>query len=517
MAWGPEGRQAISMAALQLARRKAPDAFLAGETSYEADMLRGAVDGVDVIRDQVPLNNDFQAVDAIYSQIQILRDARRRGAGSHFAYRMGVLSALVSEVMLPYGLIFDEDDRPMRNQVVADLEERVSSYYFSANKYDYHYVRSTKLYFDEKRVFQREDRILLAGDYESGRGQRGFLSEAGPVYFQRAVDAVADVWYTVLRIEGDAMDVIPSNRQMAKYYIDEVGYLLSVKKNMEYAGRAYRMFSEVNPGFGTAYVEIGDLYYGFGEGEGMARGVEEWKIAQRIPGDPRRMASQRLSKHYIGEGETFFRKSAGPESEESDLTDALRAFQFALEYDRTNQVAAKRISETSVAISERREQFDLQQKFIENAMGIIKHAERSRMEKDFGGALTSYNQALMLVESVSADFKDLHMAARDTSSDVKKELKSVVTEVIGAANESIEKGDNAMLSSNYDDAIKFYSAVRTIVSVIPGERGSINAQRRNELVETAETQIDEAELQRKRQEERKRTKDAPPNPFAGND
>ena len=497
-AWGQQARQAIALAALQLVRREVPDAFIAGEINYEQDLMSGAVDGAEIFGDDVPLYIDVQTVDAVGTEIQILREARARGAGSHFAYRMGVLSALVSDVILPFGFSYTEEEDVLRDQIRADLEKQVRAFSYSPLKGTFHYVRSPRLFFDAKRSFFHDDRRLLADEYARGRGYDGFLAEAGPVYFDRAVQAVADVWYTVFLEQGSPTDVKPSTRQLSFYYIDEIAYLLEVMKSMQYADRAYKLFEEINPSLWLAYVEIGDLFYEFGSEEGKLRAVEEWKIAQGVPGKARRLASQRLGAHFISEGERLFLRSLGPDALESDLPDALRSFGDALRFDRTNNEAARRISETSVAINERRQKYELQQRFIDNAMGIIKFAERSRMDKDFASAITSYNQALNLVELITPDFKNLHATGRETSSTIRKDIKSVISEVLDTASDTIERGDGKMLDTNYDEAINFYQLVERIVDVIPAEEGSINEQRKQDLIDTANGQISEARLEKKR-------------------
>ena len=197
----------------------------------------------------------------------------------------------------------------------------------------------------------------------------------------------------------------------------------------------------------------------------------------------------------------MFRKSAGPDALESDLPDALRAFQQALEFDRTNDEAAERIIETSEAISVRRRDYEMEQRFIDNAMGIIKDAERSRFDGDFAGAIFGYNQALNLVGLISTDFKNLHATARETSSTIRKDIKSVISEVLDAANIRIEEGEAQMLNGNYDEAIKYYNSVESIVNIIPAEKNDINFQRKQDLIDTANIQIREAEQMKKRQVE----------------
>lgn len=498
-AWGPQARQAIALGALQIVRRDVPDAFYGGDVNYEQNLMRGAVAGPEVLGEDVPLYNDVQTVDAIGTEIQILREARARGAGSHFAYRMGALSALVADVILPFGFGFTEEEDALRDQIRSDLERRVETFTYSPLRRALHYVDSPRLYFEAKRSFFHDDRRLIQDEYARGLGHSGFLTGAGPVYFDRAVQAAADVWYTVFREQDSRTDVKPSARQVSFYYIDEIAYLLEVMGSMEYAERAYGLFTEANPSLRMAYVEIGDLFYAFGTEESKLRAVEEWKIAQRVPGEACNLASQRLGAHFISEGKRLFIRSDGPDGIESDLPDALRSFQKALEFDRTNVEAANRITETSVAINVRRQDYEQEQAYIDNAMKVIKDAERSRMDKDFVSTIYSYNQALNLIELVTPKFKNLYVTAQDTSSAIAKDIKSVISEVIDSANVAIETGEEHMLNGNYDEAIRFYGLVEMIVDVIPAEEGSVNAQRKQDLIDTANGQVSEAKLARKRQ------------------
>ena len=510
MAWGPRAHQAVALAALQLARRQVPDAFMAGDVNYEINLLQGAADGVGVVGDVVPLYNDAQTVDAVGSEIQLLREARVRGAGSHFAYRMGVLSALVCDVILPHGFAFDEEEAALQEKIRADLETHLNVYSYSPSKRTYHYVRSPRLYFEAKRPFYQDDRQLITNEYARDTNYDGFLRQAAPIYFERAINAVVDVWYTVFKEEGAITDVKPSSRQLSLYYINEIGYLLDVMESMEYAERAYQIFREVNPDFARAYIDIGDLFYAFDTEESRLRAVKEWQIAQIVPGETRRLASQRLGEHFIGEGERLYALGDSVDALESDFPDALRAFESALEYDRTNNYAATQINRTSEAIRIRREKYDLQQRFLDYALKTIKEAERSRFDNDFVGAFTSYNQAAGLVELVTTDFKNIYASARETSSTIKKDIKSVIKQVLDTANNSIEDGDTEMLNSNFDEAIRYYNMVPAIVDVIPAEPGSIDEGFKQDLVDTAVGSIRDAQLGKKRQEEAAALRANPP-------
>lgn len=518
-AWGPRARQAIALAAVNLARQS----IKTSDVSYEADILRGAADGVSALGGNFPLGNDQQAIDAVGLEIIILREAIKNGGGSHAAYRLGGLAALVSELMVPYGLVYDEDERELAAEIEKDLEDHVSLFAFSPTHPKYRYLTNHRLYFEERRPFYEPDKEIIADDYRRGVGPRGLLRSAVRAYFDKSIEAVTDVWYTTLVIEPGTREYRPSSRQMAYYYISEMKYLLGVKQNPKFAERSYDLFQRYNPGLPMALVEIGDAFYSLGaeiqktaDDEAFQRGqiikqrgVEEWQKAQRIPGDSRVAAAQRLSKHFIEEGERLYAKGLSPEGKDTDLPDALDAFKTALEYDLQNDIAANRVTETTEQITARRNRHELEQRFLEQASAAVKTAERSAVEKDFGAALSSYSQAINALGQVTADFKDLNARARDEMNKINTAVKQVISDVYASANEAIEKGDAALINSNVDEAVRFYSSVETIVDVVPAEPGTPNASKKQDMINAAQNKIDEAEIQRKRLQQQQQQQTAP--------
>ncbi len=496
-AWGPRARQAIALASVNLVRQT----FTAGEIVYEADVLRGAADGIAALGDNVPINSDAQAIDAVALEIIILRESIRNGPGSYSAYRLGGLSALVSELMVPYGLVYNADERDVADQIEKDLEEHVAALAYSPSHRKYQYIMNHRLYFDDLRSFYNPDKEIIRDDYQRGKGKYGLLKSAARTYFDRSIGAVTDVWYTVLHIEPGTKDWRPSTRQMAYFYVNEIEFLLGVKKNFEASQRSYDLFQKYDPGLPMALIEIGDAYYGLGTDRGQERGVEEWDKAYRIPGEARDAASRRLAKHYIEEGEALFKRAQTPEGLDTDLTNARDAFTKALRYDLSNKIAAASVTDTTKAISAREQEYETQQKFFESAAGIVAAAERSAKDRDFGGALTSYRQALNGLQQVTPMFKDLSQKARDKTSEINNAVKQVISDVYASANESIEKGDGALINGDVDGAVKFYSLVEDIVDVVPAEEGSVGAQKKKDTIELARTKIDEAEIQRKRLEQ----------------
>lgn len=511
--WGLRGRKAITLAGLQLIRTEFRDAFKADASSYEVDLLKGAEAGVDVIRGLVPLGSDAEAVAAVSHEIQLLRQVRQYGTGSYFAYRMGVLSALTADVMQPFGLAYSDADRELKRRIDADLDRHVERFSFTAGRRNFVYIRNAQQYFSTQRTFYDDNRRNIIEDYRTGAGFNGFLSNGSRVYFEKAVAAVADAWYSVFRAQGDAADIAPSDRILTIYFVNEIAYLLGEKKNYAQAERVYRVFQRVNPGFMDTYEMIGDYFYAYGTPEARERAVREWLIAYGRPGDQRQRASQKLAKHFLDEGDRLFRRASTPAATNTDLDEALRMFQRALEFDRSSQLIGERINETTVAISERKARYELAQSFIDSALAVSKQADQNRLNEDFAGAILNYNKALGLLEKVGDEFKELSDIARRSEGDFNKNIKDVINEILTRADRFIEGGDNAVAERRFDDGINSYRMVEETVAAIPdGIGGPATADRKREVVDLALTKISDAKTAKQRYEEELARAAAQPQP-----
>jgi len=505
-AWGPKARLAIAQASLHMMQRKFD--FRAGEISYEKDMFNGMVDGWESIGEALPMSTDAQSIDAIIYEIATLREAREHGVGSYFAYRMGNLAALVADVIQPYGIAYNPQDQKFKDLVDADIDKHVERYIFAPKTLQFRII-SSNLYYNTHRPFYWGGRKLIADDYTRGMGYDGLLSEAGTSYYQRSIQVVVDAWYSVLS-DSTPSRVTPSPRAMAEYYIKEIEYLLTERKTIEFTERAYELFSEYNPGLPEAHITIGDHFYQYDTPQAKERGVEEWKIAQQIPGVQRQQASQRLSNHFIDEGDTLYLRARSPEGIESDYADSLRSFQLAMEYDRTNELAAERIHETTKTITERKELYSVQQIFIDTAMAIVKDAEKSRLNKDYGSTLSQYTQAIGMLELVTGDFRDLQLISKESVSSIRKEQKGVISEVLDTASINLEEGDNFQFSNQYEQAIQAYNRAVVTVNVIPAAEGSINFRRKQDIIDTAQGAIADSNVAKKRDEDNKKAAAAAP-------
>jgi len=506
-AWGPRAQRAITFAAIQMIRKHHPSAFKTKNNNYEEDVLNGAVASHEILAKSTPLNNDKEAVAVVASEIQLLREVRQYGTGSYFAFRMGSLGALVSDLILPYGMAWSANEMRLREQIEADIDASLDQYGFTPSRPGRQYVRNVQEYFQTVRRFYADNKRIIADDYTSGQRFNGFLRKGGQAYFGRAIEAAADVWYTVLRIEGDPSDMPPSPPIAARYFVNEIGYLLNEKRNIHQANKTYANFVAVNPGLMELYEEVGDLYCAYGTDEAKERGVREWRIAHSQGGPHRRRVAEKLSAHYLRVGEAYLEAASQPGASERALPNALEAFTQSLEFDRGSEMAAERLNETNVKIIEREERRELTVSIIASAEKVVKEAEKHRLNKDFANAIATYKQAISLFDAIDDEFADQAKTASESIKACDKNINDVISEVIDAADEAIAAGDDAVSEHRWDQAMAAYESVEAIVSIIPGDE-TTHARHRKEVVAEAKRKIADAKDTRRRVEEAQKLRDA---------
>ncbi|HPO16220.1 MAG TPA: hypothetical protein PLI09_22485 [Candidatus Hydrogenedentes bacterium] len=507
LAWGPRAKRTISGMAMQVIKDEFPSVFRPGGMTgpnYEEDVLRGTDAGYAILGKEVPLGNDAETIQAVSNQIQLLRDVRQYGPSSYFAYRMGVLSALVGDIMMPYGFVWNAEDERIQQRMNSDIEANIDGFGFNPRQMQRYYLRDPREYFEKARSFYAEDKRIIHEDYLNGAGFNGFLAKSGPAYFERSVEAVTDAWYTVLRPEGDASQPSASRRALAWYFVDEMNYLLTVKQNLNQADKVYNNFVEVNPGLPNAFDKVGDMYYAFGTPDTAIRGVREWKTAFDMPASDRAAIASKLTAHFMKEGKAFLESAAKPGSKDTDLPNALNNFEQAMEFERTNKELALMIEKTHKAIAERKERYETMVRIIAAAEKTQAEAEKARLAGDRGGAISTYRQAIALFSGVSNEFKDLENTSKESTRKLNKSINDTINEILDEASDVIDKGEKAKDNHEYEQAIAEYSKVPTIVGVIPDDVNPQLTQDKQQVIELATRKIEEAKVAKLRYDEIKK-------------
>jgi len=501
-AWGPRAQRAITGTAIQVIRRTHADAFKTQDTNYEEDVLRGALAGPFLCNDGKPFTSEDEAIAAFDNEIRLLRDVRKFGMGSYFAYRTGALGMLAADLLLPFALDTSATGTVLKRKIEADIDAHLDEYGFVPQQKSLQFIRDAREYVSVRRSYHDENLAMIADDYARGRGYNGLMKEGGEAYFRRAVEAVADTWHTVLQVKGDGgLETTSSPTVVTWYLVNEIRFLLEQKKNFYQATKTYENFVRVN-NQPDAYEKIGDYFYAFAGKEGKDRGVREWRIAYDEQGADRRRVGQKLARHYVAVGETYLVAAAKPGAPEDTLPKALNAFTQALEFDQTNDVAADKINETNTAIAERKERRQLNVNILASAEKVMVEAENSRVAGDFGNAIATYNKALGLFEAINNEFKDQEDIAKKSTREVKKSITDIINQVLETASDQIDKGDKSVDSHDFPAARAAYQRVPEIVAVIPGDETTTHGKDKKELIATAEKKLKDTDAAETRWKEK---------------
>lgn len=506
-AWGNRAMRTISAMALQVLRHDFPHTFRPGGVvgqNFEPDVMLGSMEGWQVIAERTPLNSDAEVIQSIANEIELLREARKHGPTSYFAYRMGVLASLTAHAMLPFGFPWTSEEQELRRLIVADIERHIDTYGFSVTQKNRRFIRNTPEYFEDRRAFHTDDRRLIAHDYRTGVGYDGMMRQAGKAYFVNAVETVADVWYTVLSPDAPAVGIgltRPSPRTLTFYFLDEMAFLLNVKNNMHQVEKVYANFERVNPRMPEAYERLGDIFYANDNREARLRGVAEWKKAFNLGGPDRARIGRKLSAHYLDEGRHYFSRAGQPGSEETDLNTALNAFELAMDFDRASDTAAESIQQTHVAISERNERLEMTLNIIATGERVHEEANRFREARDFANAIGTYRQAIGFFEAVDDEFSEHANTAGEKIRRLGREISDVISDVLDEASQAIDEGDRSRDRNLFEEAMGHYQRVSGILAVIPADEHPTVQQDKQEVISLAERKMEETNVARLRYEQ----------------
>ncbi|HOH29510.1 MAG TPA: hypothetical protein PLC40_07540, partial [Candidatus Hydrogenedentes bacterium] len=507
-AWGPRAMRSITAMALQVIKDDFPNTFRPGGVvgvNFERDVMSGASAGWQKLVPSTPLNNDAEVVQAISCEILLLRDVRHYGPTAYFAYRMGVLASLTAHAMLPYGFTWSGEEHELRRQIISDIEKHIDQYGYESMQGNREFIRSASEYFAQKRSYQAQDRQLIAHDYrKTGLGYDGFLKQGGRAYFIRAVEAVADVWYTVLQEDAPAAGWSfpkPSPRTLTWYFVNEMEYLINEKSNMSQVEKVYDNFERVNPQLMEAYEQLGDIFYANEDAKVKERGVAEWQKAYNFSGPRRQELGKKLSSHYMNEGKFYLERAGQPIAEDTDLNTALEMFTSALDFNRLNEDAADLIQKTNVAIRERNERLEVTLSIIATGERVHEEANRFREGRDFANAISTYRQAIGFFEAVDDEFKEHKNTAQEKVRRLNREVSDVINEVLDAGSQALDEGDRAREAKQFEEAIGHYQRVPGIVAVVPADESPSVTRDVQELIAMSEKKVEDARVEKLRYEQ----------------
>jgi tetratricopeptide (TPR) repeat protein len=498
LAWETKSRRAITGTALQMLRREYSDVFKGTDTNYESDLIRGALDGPAALRESLPMATEEQLINSIGAQINQLRHARQAGVGSYFAYRMGVLSAMVGDYFLPFAGDPSPRARAIVPEIREDLDEHLPEFRYQPSRGGLHFIRYPDEYFRDRRKFFSGAESLIMADYApGGPGYNGYLKKGGEAFFKNAVEAISDVWHTVLQ-PGTGVSTA-SDAGLVWYMVDEIEYLLSVRKNLREAEKVLEQFQRINRNDFEAYEKVADYFYGYGGETGTDVGLRLWETSLTASGPERRRVLRKLAAHYMDEGEEEFQLAMQPNAPKDALQRAKTHFLRALEYDRTSKEAADKVRDVQVEIEAKFERQQFMMELVSSGQDLMRRAQSAEGRGNFESALPAYERAIHTFGQVGGEFEEQSNAALEGADRARTSINKLINSVIDQGRDFLNSGDDLLDQKQFNEAIGEYRKVEPHIAFLddvdlgPGQR-----QELEELAAQSKDSVNKAEQQKRR-------------------
>ncbi|MCC6489322.1 MAG: hypothetical protein IT364_17610 [Candidatus Hydrogenedentes bacterium] len=407
MAWGPKANVAIVSTSARLISKESGVPL----ANLEKDIRSGAEASSGEIEALIP-GAGANPVNAIESEMYLLQAVRGSRVDPYYAYRLGVLGALVAQVTGP---LYDSNPT-YRNRYYDDVEANIDRVEFQNAK---RIVVDPPSYFGDviQAAGKRQDLIL--SDYRSGAGFKGVAGTALSEDASRSVNAVADVMLTVLR--GSVTVTNISQGQIRDYILSAVQFFLARGNDAE-TESAYKKLVDLGFANEDLQKQIGDMYFDAGKYE---RAMELYRaVLAKSPS--RRDVIERIAEYYVRVGDGALA--------EKKLEAALEAYTNALNADLLHPTAQSKKLEVEGMIAERDSRQVAAQKAIGEGDDLLRQAEQLVFKREFTDALNLLRQAQECYGSVTDEFPNEARQARGGQLDATNRIAQLQKDVVSNAS-----------------------------------------------------------------------------------
>ncbi|MCK5862279.1 MAG: hypothetical protein KAH38_07330, partial [Candidatus Hydrogenedentes bacterium] len=289
-AWGPRTQMAIVNTALNLVSREQGFPL----TKLQNDIRAGVrVDDkvLAVLYPDLPMDT----LRAIENEIALLTAVRRPTVDAYYAYRLGVLGKIVGSMTAP----MRDADAIERDKYYADADATVD---FGALRPASRRVFETMTPFERILREANSANDLIQSEYRSGEGFKGAAASRLASDVSRSVNAVADIWWTIVTSRTLAGNI--SDTQLQRYVLKGYEYRIA-RGNEEEIEAAEGYYADLVSFTPDMHAGIGDMLYAAGFRERAVREYETALVA--APG--RRDVVGKISEYYMEVGEEALNKN----------------------------------------------------------------------------------------------------------------------------------------------------------------------------------------------------------------
>ena len=384
MAWGPDTHESVVSAAGHIYSRNSPVPL----TNLMSYIRQGATIGEEEDR-ALYLQYSVDPVQAIQREMFLLQGVRSDRVDPYFAYRLGALGKKVVEHVAP----MRDGSAAIREQYYADVDRAVSRVSLTGSTRN---IVEPAAYFGVINREAQSNNGTIAVDYRSGVGFDGLASSNLSKDVSRAVDCVADVWYTIFQSNVEFIDI--SRSDMRNYMLSSIEFYLK-SGNVSEVEDVYVRARQMNLLDAEMKEKVGNYYYDneYFE-EALAVYDELLATNPRIPD-----VSRRISDYHVSLGKRALNRN--------DLDAAQVSFQDAVNADQLNEDAQRQLVTTTRAIEKREARYVEQQGHNEAGQRLLLEAEGADQRREYAQAIQYLRDAQDRYSNVTTEFEDLNTDA----------------------------------------------------------------------------------------------------------
>lgn len=405
-AWGPVARTSIVTSAARLLAKEEAIPL----TNLLSDIRAGAEVSDADLRALIP-DWDSDPIGAVTAEMSLLQAVRGDRVDPYYAYRLGVLGRVVSGLTATM-----RTAKPSyRTQYYADVDGSIGNVTIASSP---RVIVDASLYFRQVQDDSEVRQPLIEKDYQDGVGFRGLAAKSLSQDVSRSINAVADVWWTILQGQSRAVSI--SQSQLARYHENALTFYIN-RGNRREIDEAYDRLRALGVDSPDMLKRIGDLFYEAGD---RTRAIEEYRLVlEKEPG--RRDVAERIAAHYLEEGERLL--------EEGRIEQARDAFQEATLADQLSATAKEKLLEAERLLSQRQDRIAEAQGAVDVALGLERQAEDLVRLKNLPEAVSRLEQARDIYATVTDEFPQERRAAEVGYSNVERRLREVTAMLLSDA------------------------------------------------------------------------------------
>lgn len=405
-AWGPATRQAAATTAMHVLSKQG----IVQLNKLERDIREGAKASPETVAAIMPdlAGNPIRAIE---SEMRLLAAVRGKSVDPYFSYRLGLLGAQVADITAPLA----GDKSVYRDRYYADVDQTIGRVPLKAVTRK---VVDPVPYLTRAQQAANARKDMLIKDYQEGTGFAGIAGASIKEDAGRSIDAIADVWYTILT--GTAIQAAVSEAQLREYILGAMRYYVARGSVQEIDGN-YARLATLTPKTPELATRIGDMFYA---AKLYDRAIDEYRYVLRNEPN-RRDVVEKMAAYYMSVGED--------ELKEGRLQQAFDAFATASKTDPLHPDAEARRLHTERLIAERDARLEATRKQVEDAAQFQTQAEQLVMQHRHAEALAILKQAQDLYENIGDEFPIEYQAAAAGLANIASRLREIKNDLIANA------------------------------------------------------------------------------------